>query len=624
MSESGPPAHDLLARVPLLASLDSAQLHTFADACTALEIPAGEPVFRVGDPGDALYIVESGTLEAVLDEGTASEQVVSSFVSGDFFGEMALLTGQPRSATVRARTHSRLLALAKSHFDRAVAEDPGLALRLSRALSARLFDTNEQMARHGTRLATLIGVGDAGDIADLLIGLLQSVSVQVRRQAVLVVLGVDAPAGWKPSGLAHGLRGEARPVPAPADAGVYLAVPSDVLARESDASVAAFLDELRQGYRHVIVWTSTDVAVDRRAALHRSTVAVVLGVGGDVAGDVARAVKPLAAELRVPVRVAIAGERRRAIAALPESPFPVVSIDTADGAGGRRAGLDRLARVLIGASVGLALSGGAAQGLAHLGVLEALLEVGIPIDMIAGTSGGALYGSMLASGLPIETAQAIVIQQTRRNLIDKADLTLPHYGIIRGRRIERMIREAIGDVTFGELPTPFRAVATNLENGDEVVLGEGPVYRAVRASISIPGIFEPVRIDGRLLVDGAVVTPLPVRPVRAMGADFIIAVHVPAPGRVSDERKRAAGHRLDEKHNLMSTIFRSYAFAGDVLAEQAARDADVCIRPDVALFGWRDYRSAVEIIHAGRQAGRAQVEQIKRQLPVATIPAQDG
>ncbi len=620
MSDSEPSAHELLARVPLLASLDTAQLDAFAEACTALAVQARDPVFRVGDPGDALYIVESGTLEAVLDEGTASEQVVSRFVPGDFFGEMALLTGQPRSATVRARTDSRLLALAKSHFDRAVADDPGLALRLSRALSARLFDTNEQMSRHGTRLATLVGIGDPDTIAELLVGVLQSVCRQLRRQAVLVVLGVDPPAGWPSTG-PDGLRGAPRPVPAPADAGVYLAVPPQVLARESDASVAAFLDELRQGYRHVIVWTSTDVAVHRRAALHRSRVAVVLGAGNDVAADVARAVKPLAAELRVPVRVAVAGARGRGAAALAENPFPVVWIEPQEGPGADGRGLDRLARVLMGASVGLALSGGAAQGLAHLGVLEALFEAGIPIDMIAGTSGGALYGSMVASGLPIETAQAIVIQQTRRNLIDKADLTLPHYGIIRGRRIERMIRDAIGDVTFAEMPYPFRAVATNLENGDEVVLSEGPVYRAVRASISIPGIFEPVRIGGRLLVDGAVVTPLPVRPVRAMGAHFIIAVHVPAPGRVSDEHKRAAGKRLDEKHNLMSTIFRSYAFAGDVLAEQAAREADVCIRPDVALFGWRDYRSAVEIIHAGRQAGRAQIEQIKRQLPVAATPA---
>jgi len=113
-----------------------------------------------------------------------------------------------------------------------------------------------------------------------------------------------------------------------------------------------------------------------------------------------------------------------------------------------------------------------------------------------------------------------------------------------------------------------------------------------------------------------VVTPLPVGPVRAMGADFVVAVHVPAPGRVSDERKRAAGHRFDEKHNLISTIFRSYAFASDVLAEQAALDADVCIHPDVALFGWRDYRSAVSIIAAGRQAGGAHLERIRQQLPL--------
>lgn len=616
------PADDLLARVPLLQSLDAARLRIVADACTAREVSAGGSVFRVGDAGDALYIVQSGSLEAVLDEGTVSEQVVSRFVPGDFFGEMALLTGQPRSATVRARTDSRLLVLAKSHFDRFVADDPGLALQLSRALSARLFDTNEQMARHGARLATLVTVSPTDAVTPILVGLLQRVRQQLRRPPVLVVLGVDPPGGWDPSADARGLRMEPRPVPAPTDAGTYIVVSAATLARESDASIAAFLDELRQGYRYVIVWTSVELAAHRRAAIHRSAVTIVLGAGNDTAEPVAQAARRIGAELRVPVHMAMAGRQDSATSRVLESSFPVVWIDAQATPGTPSRGLDRMARILLGSSVGLALSGGAAQGLAHLGVLEALVEAGIPIDMIAGTSGGALYGSMFAAGLPVAAAQAIVIRQTRRNLRDKADLTLPHYGIIRGRRIERMIREAIGDITFDELAYPFRAVATNLENGDEVVLGQGPVYRAVRASISIPGIFEPVRIDGRLLVDGAVVTPLPVRPVRAMGADFVIAVHVPAPGRVSDERKRAAGYNLDEKHNLISTIFRSYAFAGDVLAEQAAREADVCIRPDVALFGWRDYKAAVEIIQAGRMAGRAQVEQIRRQLPVVTSPPQ--
>ncbi len=608
-------AFALLSRVPLLGSLDAGQLGALARACTAHGVSAGDPIFRRGDPGDALYIVESGIMEVVLDEGTASEQVVSRFVPGDFFGEMALLTGQPRSATVRARSDSRLLALAKSHFDRAVADDPGLALRLSRVLSSRLFDSNEQLSRHGTRFSTLVGVGDARAAPSVLSGLMQSVCAQLGGTAALVVLGVEPPPGLEPPEPDLGLQTAPRPLPARADAGVFVTISRAVLERESDASVAAFLDELRQRCRQAVVWTSPEVASRRRAALHRSAVTAVLGTGSHGADAAVQAADALTAELRLPVRVAIVGDRRNGAGARPGSSLPVAWI-TANGGDPGGAGIDRLARIVLGASVGLALSGGAAQGLAHLGVIEALLAAGIPIDMIAGTSGGALYGSMLASGLSIEEAQAIVIAQTRRNLMDKVDLAVPRRGMIHGARIERMVREAIGDVTFAELPRPFRAVATDLENGDEVVLGSGPVYRAVRASISIPGIFEPVRVDGRLLVDGAVVTPLPVRPVRAMGADCVIAVQVPAPGRVSDERKRAAGHRLDERHNLISTIFRSYAFAGDVLADQAALEADVCIRPDVALFGWRDYRSAVSIIEAGRRAGRAQVDRIRSQLPL--------
>jgi NTE family protein len=609
MTDVAGPARDLLSRVPLLSSLNSEQLAALSDACDAREARAGDIVFRKGDPGDALYIVESGTLEAVLDEGTASEQVISRFIPGDFFGEMALLTGQPRSATVRARSDVRLLTLGKAPFDHAVATDPALALRLSQALSARLFDTNEQMSRNRTRICTLIAIGDGEATAGLLIRLMESLRAHRGRRSVVVILGVEPPPALGLPAGGDRFHLEAEPIPSAPAAGRYVAMSAELLATHPDAAIAARLDALRQHHHQVIVWTSPEIALRRRAALHRSAATVVMGAGQGVVGDVIRAMDMRSAELDAPVRVALTDEAAIRAPQLPASRFPTIWL------GGT--GIDSLARVMMGASIGLALSGGAAQGLAHLGVLEALLEAKIPIDMIAGTSGGALYGSMIASGLSIEAAQARVILQTRRNLIDKADLTLPRYGIIRGKRIERMIREAIGDITFDQLKYPFRAVATDLENGDEVVLSHGLVYRAVRASISIPGIFEPVRIDGRLLVDGAVVTPLPVRPVRAMGADFVIAVHVPAPGRVSDERKRAAGKKLDEQHNMISTIFRSYAFAGDVLAQKASLEADVCIRPDVALFGWRDYKSAVDIIHAGRLAGRASVEKIRTQLPVA-------
>ena len=609
MTEVAGPTHDMLSRVPLLSSLDPSQLAALSDACVARHVAAGEVVFRQGDAGDALYIVESGEVEALLDEGAASEHVISRFVTGDFFGEMSLLTGQLRSATVRARTDARLLTLAKTHFDDAVAADAGLAVKLSRELSARLVTANEQLSRHRPRISTLVPVGDVYTTAGLLVRLLQSVRAHRGRHAVVVILGVEAPRTLGLSPVSNRLDEDAPPIPNSPNAGRYVVVSQELLANESDASIAARLDALCHLHHQVIVWTSADIALQRRAALHRSATTVVMGAGGGVVAEVLQTAQALKA-LDAPVRIAITEEEANRAATTAAAPLAITPI----WLGGR--GVERLARVLMGASVGLALSGGAAQGLAHLGVLESLIEANVPIDLIAGTSGGALYGAMFASGLSIEAAQARVIMQTKRNLMDKIDLTVPRYGIIRGRRIEKMIRDAIGDITFDQMKIPFCAVATDLENGEEVVLREGPVYRAVRASISIPGIFEPVRLGGRVLVDGAVVTPLPVRPVRAMGADFVIAVHVPAPGGVSDARKRAAGKRLAEQHNLMSTIFRSHAFAGDVLAHHASLEADVCIRPDVALFAWREYRAAVEIIHAGRQAGRESIAQIKAQLPV--------
>jgi NTE family protein len=285
-----------------------------------------------------------------------------------------------------------------------------------------------------------------------------------------------------------------------------------------------------------------------------------------------------------------------------------------------QSGIDRLARALAGATVGLALSGGAAQGVAHLGVMQALLDAGVPIDLIVGTSGGSLYGSLVACGMPVQRAQQAVIHHTRYNLIDRADFMLPRRGIIRGARIEAMLRSLIGNLTFDDLVFPLHAVATDLDTGEEVVLSQGLVYQAVRASISVPGLFAPYRLGGRTLVDGGVVNPMPVSVARQMGASYVIAVQVPAPGKASDNQERVVSRQLSGEHNLLTTFLRCYYFAGDELAKQGAAEADVFIRPPVAHFGWRDYRSAPAIIQAGLEAGRAAVQQIAAKVPIAFGP----
>ena len=178
-----------------------------------------------------------------------------------------------------------------------------------------------------------------------------------------------------------------------------------------------------------------------------------------------------------------------------------------------------------GLKFGLALGGGSARGLAHVGVILALEAYNIPIDIIAGTSIGSVVGSLYAAGASIDQLEEAAFSMKKSTTLFLIDLTLPHSGLISGKRIEEMLNDlALEDKTFDDLKIPFAAVATDVESGAEVILNQGKVIDAVRASIAIPGIFTPVKYQDYYLVDGGVVDPVPVDVVQKMGADIIIAV----------------------------------------------------------------------------------------------------
>lgn len=178
---------------------------------------------------------------------------------------------------------------------------------------------------------------------------------------------------------------------------------------------------------------------------------------------------------------------------------------------------------LFAGTVGLALGSGSARGWAHIGVIRALTEAGIHVDYIAGTSIGALVGAVYASG-GIETLENVVLQLDWKQIAYFFDVVLPKSGLLDGKRVSAFIRRHVKEINIEELPIPFWAVATDLGTGNEVILKEGDIIEAVRASISVPGIFTPVKKNGTILVDGGLVNPVPVSVAREMGADFVIAV----------------------------------------------------------------------------------------------------
>ena len=173
--------------------------------------------------------------------------------------------------------------------------------------------------------------------------------------------------------------------------------------------------------------------------------------------------------------------------------------------------------------IGLALGSGSARGWAHIGVIQALSEAGINIDYIAGTSIGALVGAVFASG-KIDALAEVVLQFDWKKIINFFDVVLPKSGLIDGKKISDFVRSLVDGVNIEELSIPFCAVSTDIGTGREVAINSGDIIEAVRASISVPGIFTPFKKNNTVLVDGGLVNPVPVSAVRNMGADFVIAV----------------------------------------------------------------------------------------------------
>jgi NTE family protein len=265
--------------------------------------------------------------------------------------------------------------------------------------------------------------------------------------------------------------------------------------------------------------------------------------------------------------------------------------------------------------VGLALGSGVARGLAHIGVLKVLEEAHIPINMIAGTSIGALVGACYARDGKISRAEEAALKVGWREF---ARLLYPNLvsmrkGLIHSKRVEEMLRYLIGDAQFKDLLLPLAAVATDIHTGEEVVIKTGLVIDAVRASISIPAVFVPVKLDGRCLVDGGVTNPVPADVVRAMGADIVIAVNV-----LTDPSRQTANPMPKrgslEPPNLLNTLIQSMYIMEHEITKLKMPIVDVNIVPSVGHLEAHEFFRAKEAIEAGIKAATDKLPQIQKLL----------
>jgi NTE family protein len=249
--------------------------------------------------------------------------------------------------------------------------------------------------------------------------------------------------------------------------------------------------------------------------------------------------------------------------------------------------------------IGLALGGGAARGFAHIGVIQVLEEAGIKVDLVAGTSAGSLVAALYAAG---RNGAALAKQALAMDESAITDWAFPGRGLIRGEALARYVREATGHRTIEQLPLPLGIVATDLDSGAAVLFQRGDVGSAVRASSAVPAVFQPVKIGTREYVDGGLVSPVPVRFARQMGAELVIAVDISSP---------PDGNATGDPFKL---LLQTFAIMGRSINQLELKDADLVIRPKLVGVSSADFTARQRAIDAGREAALAALPALRHRL----------
>jgi NTE family protein len=290
-----------------------------------------------------------------------------------------------------------------------------------------------------------------------------------------------------------------------------------------------------------------------------------------------------------------------------------------------RRALTRLARRLGGVSFGFAMGSGAAMGYVLIGFLKALERNGLYPDIISGTSMGALIGSFYAMGKTPAEIEEISRGITKAKIWSLMDFAFPfpRQGIMHGNEVLSFLKSILGPRTFAELDLPFACVATDILNGEEVVLRHGKVAEAVRASLSLPFFFKPFYLNGRYLVDGGLVDPVPTDVAAAMGADVLIAVNIttkPAEKRLPGFQRRQQRFSLVKGPNILQVMMKTIDTMQWGIARARQAPAHIVLEPDISAFTWADFHRAADITRTGEEYIETMMPKIKSFFPMFAAP----
>ncbi len=660
--------HFLLQNSKIFKGVATSEIDKITPIFEKKYYPRGARVCEEGHVSSRFYILISGQVRVLKLNDQGEDVELEVLGQGAFFGEIPLLASEPRLTSIEVVIDAEVLETDKETFEAAIKYQTTVLKNLSRLLCKKLHVEHEEQKRKKRVKYPIICVyGTEEHIGKSIVTIHLGVSLVQETKCRVIVLDMS----MKKHGIASLLNiDHIRYVDTPIIDQAYiesqivsheslidtLSVAPELLQEETKGreSIAKILGILKNLYDYILIDTSSRLNRSTFEAIDLSN--MMLFVTSNIAQEYPLSILDHQ-EVRMVINLSDETVDRELIR---EKGYHILPRDYEAIDRFLRTGLPfiashptspltqafgRLARDIGKKKIGLALGGGSARGMAHIGVFQALEQHRIPIDLIAGSSAGALIGSAYAAGVPIEMIESAVLKWgsklgllrlTVPDVIDvkyylktltrlfrkKKTIWDPRWfrlgvGVFSGVEVDKLYRNVVGDPDFSEMRIPLSVVALDVNSGEEVVYESGNVRLAVRASMSIPGIFTPLAFNGRLLIDGSIADPVPVNALVDRDADIIIAVNVTPSLQDSLKSLRSSRKRdqLTVSRSPLLPVFdialRSLQSLQYELSTIKTTAANVRINPDVGDVAWSEFFNADRLIVKGREATDEVIAQIQ-------------
>jgi NTE family protein len=572
-----------LSSATLFQTVDRAALEDLLPSLDWVFLPGGETLFRAGDIGNSMYVVMAGRLRIIAESNDGNKEAIREIARGESVGELALLTGKARSATARAIRDTELARLSREAYENALKRHPQLASQLLVQVAGRQSQgADRSLSKRNIRTVAVLAfdaLAPTSRFVELLIGALQKIGGT--RHLSARSNSLTAPHGEKP-----------------------------------DATVTQRLTELESRHRFLVYQADVALSPWTEQCVRQADLILLVAAADSVPersreNELFNYFSGREATAAIELVVVHARDFDRAVqtnqwlSRLPIQDYYHVAEES-------KADFARLARFLTGSAVGLVLSGGGARGFAHIGILRALEECDIPIDFIGGTSMGAVIAAQQALGWDWQIMAQVNREQWPR-WHPQRNFTLPLVALNSGTRMDQMLRKMFGEAEIQNLAGKFFCVSTNLTRADAMIHRSGALWKAVRASLSIPGIGPPAIENGQVLVDGGLVNNVPADIMRSLCQGAVCAVDVSEQVEFKSQLQESYSvsgwnllwRRLNplaakpDLPNMFNILYRTTTVGSLRSVETVKAAADLYLTPPVGKFGIFDWRCIDRIIEAG-------------------------